>query len=149
MLPLDKSIDLPESYSIQDAVPGVEEYLRLRRVSGLAPRTAPAAEAGLPNSLFSVCVRQGAHVVGMGRVIGDGALFLHIVDVAVDPHHQGQGLGKAIVAALMRHIARTVPAETYVSLMANGEAFHLYEQFGFAAVTPEARGMALWVKGPS
>lgn len=80
----------------------------------------------------------------MGRIIGDGALFLHIVDVAVDPHHQGRGVGKAIIAALLTHIENAVPAEVYVSLMANGEAYRLYEQFGFSSVLPEARGMALW-----
>ena len=35
----------------------------------------------------------------MGRVIGDGGLFFQVVDIAVEPAHQGRGLGKAIVAA--------------------------------------------------
>ena len=80
----------------------------------------------------------------MGRIIGDGALFMHIVDVAVDPGHQGRGLGTSITAALLSHIEGHVPAEVYVSLMANGDAHRLYERLGFSPVTPEARGMALW-----
>ncbi|WP_373454357.1 hypothetical protein [Cereibacter changlensis] len=27
----------------------------------------------------------------MGRLIGDGGCFFQIVDIAVDPSHQGQG----------------------------------------------------------
>jgi ribosomal protein S18 acetylase RimI-like enzyme len=120
------------------------EASRLRRVSGLTARSASAAERGLPNSVFAVYIGHETGTVGMGRIIGDGALFLHIVDVAVDPEHQGRGLGKSIVAALMKHIASIVPAEVYVSLMANGEAYRLYEQFGFSSVMPEVREMALW-----
>jgi ribosomal protein S18 acetylase RimI-like enzyme len=139
---------LPAGYTLHEAVPVRDEYLRLRRVSGLTPRSRTAAEAGLPNSLFALCIRHGDETVGMGRIVGDGALFLHIVDIAVDPRHQGRGIGRAIVAALMNHIARIVPAEAYVSLMANGEAHRLYAEFGFAPVLPEARGMALWVRNP-
>ncbi len=117
-------------------MPSIADYRRLRQISGLTPRSAAAAERGLPNSVFSVCVRHGTHTVAMGRIIGDGALFLHIVDVAVDPHHQGRGVGKAIIAALLTHIENAVPAEVYVSLMANGEAYRLYEQFGFSSDRP-------------
>jgi ribosomal protein S18 acetylase RimI-like enzyme len=130
---------------LHEATPDTADYLRLRRVSGLAPRSTAAADRGLPNTFFAVCVQHGEDTIGMGRIVGDGALFLHIVDVAVDPQHQGRGLGKAIMAALLAHVAAVVPAEVYVSLMANGEAYRLYEQLGFASVLPEARGMALWM----
>ena len=33
-------------------------------------------------------------VIAMGRLIGDGALFLQVVDIAVRPGHQHKGLGK-------------------------------------------------------
>ena len=59
-----------------------------------------AAAIGLPNSLYAVQVFDGANVVGMGRVIGDGGLFFQVVDIAVLPAYQGQGLGKQIMAAI-------------------------------------------------
>lgn len=138
-------IHLPAGYTLHAAVPGIADYLRLRRISRLTPRSEAAARAGLPNSLFALCIRREAETVAMGRIVGDGALFLHIVDVTVDPAHQGRGLGKAIMAALLNHIEAIVPAEAYVSLMANGEAHRLYAGFGFRPVLPEAMGMALWV----
>lgn len=139
---------LPDGYELHHETPGVADYRRLRAISGLTARSAAAAEAGLPNTLFGVVVRHDGRVVGMGRVIGDGALFLQIVDIAVDPDHQGRGLGKAIMRALMDHIAATMPAEAYVSLIADGEAHRLYARFGFAPVGPYAMGMALWVNKP-
>ena len=35
--------------------------------------------------------------VGMGRIMGDGGTAYQIVDVAIAPAFQGQGLGKAIM----------------------------------------------------
>ncbi len=132
------------AYNLIAAIPEVEDYLRLRSISGLTPRSVEAARAGLPGSFFSVCVQYQEETVAMGRIISDGALFFHLVDVAVDPAHQGKGLGKNIVATLLAHVRKVAPAEAYVSLMANGEAHRLYAPFGFTPVMPEARGMALW-----
>ena len=132
------------AYNLIETIPDVEDYLRLRSISGLTPRSVEAARAGLPGSFFAVCVRYREETVAMGRIISDGALFFHLVDVAVDPAHQGKGLGKSIVATLLAHVRKVAPAEAYVSLMANGEAHRLYAPFGFAPVMPEARGMALW-----
>lgn len=132
------------AYNLIEAIPDVEDYLRLRSISGLTPRSAEAARTGLPGSFFAICIRYQEETVAMGRIISDGALFFHLVDVAVDPAHQGKGLGKTIVATLLAHIRKVAPAEAYVSLMANGEAHRLYSPFGFTPVMPEARGMALW-----
>lgn len=139
------SLPLPEGYSFRIGVPDAATYCRLRTASGLAPRSLQAAQAGLPHTLYGVHVAHDTDIIGMGRMIGDGALFIHIVDIAVDPAHHGRGIGSAIIAALMNHIRATIPAETYVSLMANGEAWKLYERFGFADVLPAARGMAVWM----
>ena len=61
-------------FTIEHRIPPVEDYLRLREVAGLTPRDRASAEAGLPNSSVAVVVTEGQAIVGMGRVIGDGAL---------------------------------------------------------------------------
>ncbi|MEQ1962699.1 hypothetical protein ABLB69_05885 [Xenorhabdus khoisanae] len=40
------------------------------------------------NSLLAICLRDQGKLIGMGRVIGDGACFFHIVDIMVDPDYQ-------------------------------------------------------------
>lgn len=62
-------------YDLRDETSLQADYLRLRLVSGLSPKTAQAAAAGLPNTVFAVTIRWGEEVVGMGRIIGDGGLF--------------------------------------------------------------------------
>jgi GNAT superfamily N-acetyltransferase len=58
----------------------------------------------------------------MGRVIGDGGTAFQIVDVCVNPAHQGRGLGSRIMAALIEELERRAPATAYVSLIADGPA---------------------------
>lgn len=131
------------AYSILHATPSVETYRHLRVAAGLSAKTVEAATRGLPNSLFAVQILCAGEPVGMGRVIGDGGSFYQVVDIAVLPAHQGRGLGKMIMGAISDYIAREVPESAYVSLIADGEAYRLYEQFGFALTAPASQGMAL------
>ena len=127
----------------EGSVPGVEEYRALRVITGLSPKTAEAAAAGLPNTLYSVTVRDGDALIGMGRVVGDAGLNFDIVDVAVHPDYQRQGIGKAIMTSLMNSIDRTAHHSAYVSLLADDGAPALYEKFGFRFTAPRTVGMAL------
>ncbi|MFC0407184.1 GNAT family N-acetyltransferase [Roseomonas elaeocarpi] len=135
---------MDSTYSLIPGTPTVEDYCRLRIAAGLTPRSDTAARAALPNTIVGVVVRHGGAAVGMGRVLGDG-LFYQLVDIAVEPDHQGRGLGKAIVGGLMDALKRQAPAEAHVSLMADGQAYRLYEQFGFRPTAPASIGMAQWI----
>ena len=130
-------------YALIEAVPSVVEHGRLRVIAGMSAKRAEAAALGLPNSWYAVVVRHGGEAVGMGRVIGDGGLFFQVVDIAVDPAHQGRGLGKAIMAAIAGKLRRDAPKSAYVSLIADGEAHRLYAQYGFALTAPASVGMAM------
>lgn len=134
---------MSDPYKLTPETPAAEDYCRLRKVAGLSPKTMEQAEAGLPHTFHAVVVRHEGKAIGMGRSIGDGALFLQIVDIAVEPAHQGKGLGKRIMHALMQHIRANCPQGTYVSLLADGEAKNLYRQYGFVETAPASIGMAL------
>ena len=78
---------------------------------------------------------EGQHPVAMGRLIGDGSLFLQLCDVAVHPDHQGKGLGKRIMKALTDYVDEKAP-QAYVSLVAEPIAQGLYPKYGFEDVKP-------------
>jgi ribosomal protein S18 acetylase RimI-like enzyme len=128
-----------------EETPGVEEFLAMRARAGLGPRSIAGARAGLPNTLFAVCVRDGGALVAMGRVVGDGGLNFEIVDMAVDPDYQRQGIGYRIMEMLMASIRRTADTSAYVSLIADDDAPRLYEKFGFEPVMPASIGMSLTI----
>lgn len=138
---------LPEGYRIVRQIPSVADYLRLRVSAGLSPRSAEAASAGLPNSFAAVIAEFDGQAVAMARAVGDCGLFVQIVDVAVDPAHQGRGLGGQLMAALIDEVRRKLPAEAYLSLIADGQANRLYARFGFQPTAPQSIGMALWIQG--
>jgi GNAT superfamily N-acetyltransferase len=124
-------------------IPGNHEYRALRTAAGLSMMTEEGAAIGLPASWCSVCVRHEGELIGMGRVVGDGGLFLFVVDIAVTPAWQGKGLGRRIMQALMDEVYARAPARTMVGLIAEGTAHELYAKFGFKRVAPEAQGMLL------
>ena len=126
-------------YKVIEGVVSVDDFIRLRNVSGLTPRPRDAAEKGLPRSLFGVTITFGSETVGMGRVIGDGALNFEIVDIAVDPEHQRKGLGSLIMQSIMNYLESEAPTGAYITLMA--DVPELYEKFGFKLSRPKSEGM--------
>ncbi len=129
-------------YILQKEIPQPQEYVALRRAAGLSERTMEAAELGLPQTLFAVCVRSD-QLIGMGRVIGDGGCNFEVVDIAVRPEFQRRGIGNAIMAELMTYLRQTAPKSAYVSLIADEGAEALYKKFGFEFVAPHSTGMAI------
>ena len=125
---------------IQETV-SVDDFLRLREISGLSPRSYQAALLGLPNSLYGVQVRIRQQTIGMARVVGDGGLNFEIVDVAVDPAYQRQGGGTQLMAYVMNYLTEHASEGAYITLMADAPA--LYEKFGFRLSRPRSEGMYL------
>lgn len=132
-----------ESYEIRAETPTVEVYRYLRVAAGLSPKSEEAARLGLPGTWFGVVVYGDGRPVGMGRIIGDGGTFFQIVDIAVEPAHHGRGLGKQIMDALVEALRTRAPRTAYVSLIADGDARHLYAKYGFAETAPRSVAMAL------
>jgi ribosomal protein S18 acetylase RimI-like enzyme len=134
------------AFLIECRTPSIDEYLNLRKRSGLTPFSRQAAEVGLKGTVFSCVVVKAGAAVGMGRVIGDGGCFFQITDIAVLPEHQGRGLGKRIMATLMEHVQNSLPATAYVSLIADVPANKLYELYGFKETAPRSVGMSYVVR---
>ena len=124
-------------------VPDVDEFIGLRVDAGLSEKSQEAATRGLAGTCFSVCVRDAGRLVGMGRVIGDGGCFYQVVDIAVHPEYQRRGIGFQVMTRLMEQLRARAPETAYVSLIADGEAWRLYEKFGFEFTAPVSVGMAL------
>ncbi|MET9291983.1 GNAT family N-acetyltransferase [Streptomyces sp. NPDC003077] len=134
-----------DSYVVRAEIPSIATYRHLRGSAGLTAMSEESSAAGLPNSWYGVVVRHGDEAVGMGRIVGDGGCFFQIVDICVLPEHQGRGLGKRIMTELTAELERRAPSGAYVSLIADGDARHLYAQFGFAETAPASVGMARFV----
>jgi GNAT superfamily N-acetyltransferase len=137
------SVALPAGYRLADGPPSVADYLLLRERAGLSPRREDQAEAALRGSWAAVHVLHevDAKVVGMGRLLGDGGWYFHVIDMAVLPEHQRRGLGDAILTVLLERIRREAPAGAHVNLIADPPGRRLYARHGFTPTAPDSIGM--------
>mgnify|MGYP000337710801 FL=1 len=134
---------MTSDYAVIETVPSAEDFCRLRLIAGMSPRPLEGARAGLPHSCYGVHILWQETPIAMGRIVGDGALNFEIVDVAVDPAHQGKGLGRQIVQKIVTWLDNNAFKGAYVSLVA--DVPELYAKFGFSSVRPESEGMAkIW-----
>jgi ribosomal protein S18 acetylase RimI-like enzyme len=134
-----------DGYELVDGSPSVEDYLRLRERSGLTHRRPDQAEIAVRGSWAAVNVieRNSGTCVGMGRVLGDGGWYFHIVDMAVLPEHQRKGIGEAVLAELLDRIRTLAPPGAFVSLLADPPGRALYVRHGFVETAPTSLGMAM------
>lgn len=137
------------TYELREEPPSPETYLALREAVDMTPRPREGVETGLPNSLYAVTVvhvaADGSETpVGMGRVVGDGGTVYHICDMVVHPDHQGRGLGRRVMDAIMAFVEDGAHPGAYVNLMADVDGF--YEQWGFERTAPASKGMCYWVE---
>ena len=94
-------------------------------------------ERAAANSLcFSALL--GGRQVGFARVIGDRATFAYLADVFVLPEHRGQGISKALMAAVDAHPELQ---KLRRFMLATSDAHALYAQHGFVALSRPERFM--------
>ena len=127
---------------VVERLPTVEEYTRLRDELGYPRRTEQATATGLEGSLYSVCAEQDGACIGCGRITGDGGMYYVVQDMMVRPARQRQGIGTAIMEALMRYLEAHAAPASFVSLIAGPGLAPFYERYGFKVRTPDEPGMS-------
>ena len=119
-----------------EQIPTVEEYLLMRELGSLSPKSKNGAKIGLKNSYYCICVRNESNeLVGMGRVIGDGGTTFQIVDVVTKPEYQRKGIGIKVMNLLTNYL-ETVDEKAYINLISEKNAIKLYKRSGFIDVEP-------------
>ena len=132
-------------FEIVERSPTVEEYQMLRREVGWPEVDAALVPRSLAASLFSVCLLHDRAVVGCGRVVGDGGIYLYVQDVIVLPPYQRQGHGRRIMDALMSYVARQAGRNSFVGLNAAKGVAPFYYRYGFTERPPERPAMVrMW-----
>lgn len=121
--------------------PTVADYNRLREAVGWGKKEPAVIEDALAGSLFSVCAVYDGQVVGMGRVVGDGAIWNYIQDIIVLPQYQEQGIGEKIMQAIIAHLSEHMPHGSDVALITRRKNVGFYERYGFVESSPDAPSM--------
>ena len=117
----------------------------LKVAVGFQEAPIPQVEKALTNGLFNVVAVCDEQVVGMGRLVGDGAMYWYLQEICVLPQYQGNGIGKAIVNRLMEYVNENAMPGTRVTvgLMAAKGKEAFYEKLGFVARPNEGCGAGM------
>lgn len=122
-----------------------QDFIHLKTATGFMNRPLAQVEKALANDLFDVSVIHNGEVIGMGRLVGDGAMYWYLQEIIVLPEYQRQGIGRGIVNRLLEHIKKTAIPGTAVEVgltsVKGKEPF--YEKLGFSS---GSSGMKKWLE---
>ncbi len=84
-----------------------EEILRLYSEVGWTAYTKnmPALRQGFKNSLLTLAAYENDELLGIIRVVGDGFTIVFVQDILVFPKKQRQGVGTALLKAVLKRYA--------------------------------------------
>ena len=126
-----------------------ETYLKLREQVGWVKLSDRQASMAVNNCLYNVCAYVDGIPVGMGRVVGDGAVISYIQDLVVIPGVQGSGIGSMILDALKNYVSDITEPGTRMMLClmcAKGrEDFYLKHGFTARPTDKIGPGMIIYI----
>jgi GNAT superfamily N-acetyltransferase len=67
----------------------------------------------------------------MGRLVGDGHIYVHVQDVLVIPEFQRMGVGRRIMDEIFKWLDANVTDNTNIGLFASKGREGFYRPFGF------------------
>ena len=119
-----------------------DTYLYLRRQVGWPVLTDRQADCAVNNCIYNVCAYMDGEPVGMGRIVGDGAVISYVQDLVVLPKAQGQRVGSAILDKLKAYVEGiTEPgSRMMLCLMCAKGREPFYKGHGFIARPTDALG---------
>ena len=120
----------------------VETYLDIRASVHWKVLRKEQAEKALNNSLYTVMAVENGKTIGMGRIVGDGAVICYIQDFVVRPEYQGTSIGRKMMERLIAHVEelRMDRSEMMLCLMCAKGRERFYEKFGFIGRPTENLG---------
>lgn len=129
-------------YQIENNFPTVEEYKYLCDSVGWSDvMNFDVVETSLRNSIHCVTVKEDEQIVGMGRIVGDGAIYFYIQDIVVHPEYQKNGVGKKIMNNLVEYLQTNAPDKAFIGLFASEGKESFYEKYDFKDYSPNMTGM--------
>ena len=134
-------------YTVKTGKIRVAEYQLLRHTTDWFQLEDNVVEKSLDNDLFALTVYEEERPVGMGRVVGDGAIYFYIQDIIVIPEYQGKGIGRLIMDNIEDWLSGASYENSFVGLMAAEGVSGFYERYGYLERPSSKPGMSKLMKG--
>ena len=120
-----------------DNILQAEDFVRLRVATGFAEIPLEHAKKALKNGLINVSVIYNGELVGMGRLVGDGAMYWYLQEILVLPQYQRKGIGTMIINHLVDYVKKSSTTGLFTTIggvsAIGKEPF--YEKMGFDIIS--------------
>ena len=94
----------------------IDTYMLLRKEVGWKMLSKRQAQMALSNCLFNVVAYEDGEAVGMGRIVGDGAVVCYVQDLVIMTKVQGRGIGSKVLGRLIEYVERITEDGTEMML---------------------------------
>ena len=120
----------------------IDTYMELREAVHFPKLSRDQARRGLDNSLYTLVAFKDGKAVGMGRIVGDGAIICYVQDLIIRPEVQGEGIGSLILETLRDFVVNISFEGTTMmfDLMCARGREEFYKKHGFIARPTEDLG---------
>jgi GNAT superfamily N-acetyltransferase len=118
---------MPFAVSLSDSINEAEVVALYKANAWSSAEKPEQLLAALRNSDALVTARADGRLVGLGNAISDGHLVVYFPHMLVHPEFQRQGVGRALMTALMQKYA----GFHQQMLTADGAAVDFYKSMGF------------------
>lgn len=113
----------------------VNIYLSLRKQVGWIKLDENQAQRALDNSVKVFTVYDDDKPIGMGRIVGDGAVICYIQDLIIIPEYQGKHIGSRLIDKLIEYVNSLIIPDSrmMLCLMCAKGREEFYTKHGFIA----------------
>ncbi len=126
-----------------DNILQAEDFVRLRVEAGFVEIPVEHARKALQNGLLNVSAIYNGELVGMGRLVGDGAMYWYLQEIIILPDFQRKGIGTMIVNHLIDYAkANSITGKftTIGGVSAKGKE-PFYKKMGFDIISTGIKKM--------
>lgn len=131
----------------------VPEFCSLCRAVDWDAPPEEQVETALANSIARFSLYSDRELIGMGRFVGDRAMFCSVYDFAIRPEFQNCGAGTFLMRFMLDWLRNHLPSGRHIccDLMSATGKTGFYQRFGFAPLPNSAmnleNGMTMMIGG--
>ena len=106
-------------------------------------------EMALKNSICTFGIYIDETIIGMGRLLGDGAMSFYLKDFAILPEFQKNGYGTELLIYILKYIKTKTLYGGSLELISSKGREEFYQKFGFEIRPSEYDGAGMFLHIPA
>ena len=126
----------------------VKDFVRIREELKWNSIPANLVEKAINGSMINISIFDNNTCIGIGRIVGDGALKGMLTDIMISPNYQKKGVGKLVVTSLIKELENMVKDGDCFQLEASPTASNreFYIKCGLKYKPENQDGVYLWIR---